>query len=755
MKLNELLKADLLPKKILLMILLSISIFLSENLFAQQQQQSATMRVGRFWTGITDNGYRGNFTYTSGFFPNDYDILGWRGQYMQANSGSGFQIGTARWLNPYNTDSVKFNRSPNERAAIHDMVDNDFMPTGKITVPMTNYVRYKYPAQTIVNPTQVQTVSLTDFGTNDPSKLSDGTYDQMITVTNEYVYGITLSRKIIGWTQNYNNNYIIYDYEFTNNSDKVAVFKGKGQTYDSLYIQTYMNLNNGEYSYGRNPAPGSNEVGFEAAKTWQHYHGGRAADTLMTFVGGKVPGNMRVFYEYGADDPSRVGDNMGAPIPSQNGRLIGTGMNFITILHASKAPYTSAANDVDDFLQPRITYTGNSSQLPYTSSGDPYGSKNFWAMRGGLFDLSKLTGVAFPGTMHSLNPDETGKSSYSEYVSGATSENFMYMSFGPYKLAPGQKIHIVYACGWAGLDTKVAKEVGNKWYKGTLTNPTNMPNQNTGWLPANFAFPTNASEQDKIKDRWISSGIDSVMLSAYRAKWNFKHNYKIPQAPPPPTMVKIYAYGDGVEITWTDTEAELLSNFAGYRICRRISSLDTTFYEIVYDSDKFDKTTTHSFKDKGVLALAQYYYFIQSKATIDANDPNADPTTRGKIMYSGRVYVPNIYWVNPPRLSQEDLSKVRIAPNPYNINDPQLVAYGYTDQRGINFYNLPIVCSIRIYTENGDLVKTIRHESTVRAGSETWDMVTSSQQIISSGVYIAVIEKDNGEKAIQKFVVVR
>lgn len=741
-------------KKSVLILFTLVTLFLAlQN--SNAQQQSASMRVGRFWTGITDNGYRGNFVYTSGFFPNDYNILAWRGQYMQANSGSGFQIGVPRWFNPYNTDSVKFQRSPYERAAIHDMVDNDFMPTGKIVAPITNYVRYKYPTQVITNPTQIQTVNLTDFGTYDPTKLSDGTYDQKIEVTNEYVYGIQLRRKIIGWSQNFNDNYIIYDYEFTNNSDKVAQFKGVGQTYDSLFIQTYMNLNNGEYSYGRNPSPGSNEVGFEPAKTWQHYHGGRPADTLITFNGGKVKGKLRVFYEYGADDPSRSGDNMGAPIPSQNNRLIGTGMNFLTILHASKQSYSDSKNDVDDFLQPKITYTGNGSQIPYTSTGDPYGSKNFWALRGGLFDISKITGVPFSNTYHSLNPDEMGKTNYNEYLSGSTGENFMFVSFGPYKLAPGEKVHIVYACGWAGLDPKTSKEVGYKWGKGTLTNPPNMPNSATGWFPSNFAFPQNASETDKAKDRWMSTGIDSVMLAAYRAKWNYDHKYQIPKAPPPPNMLKIYAYGDGTEIRWSDSEAESMANFAGYRISRRISSSDTTFYEIVYDSDKNDKAAEHSFKDINVLALAQYYYFIQSKATIDANDLNADPTTRGKTMLSGRVYVPNIYWVNPPRLSQEDLSKVRIAPNPYNINDPLLVTYGYTDQRGINFYNLPVNCEIKIFTENGDLIKTIKHQSTVRAGSETWDMITSSQQVISSGVYIAVIQNDMGEKAILKFVVVR
>jgi len=94
-------------------------------------------------------------------------------------------------------------------------------------------------------------------------------------------------------------------------------------------------------------------------------------------------------------------------------------------------------------------------------------------------------------------------------------------------------------------------------------------------------------------------------------------------------------------------------------------------------------------------------------------------------------------------------------PNPYNINDPLLVKQGWTDQRGIQFYNLPGVVTIKIFTEFGDLVQTIEHNSPVSAGYEIWDMITRNQQVISSGVYIVVFQKPDGETAFQKFMVVR
>ena len=136
---------------------------------------------------------------------------------------------------------------------------------------------------------------------------------------------------------------------------------------------------------------------------------------------------------------------------------------------------------------------------------------------------------------------------------------------------------------------------------------------------------------------------------------------------------------------------------------------------------------------------------------------NADPTTRGKILYSSRLWIPNILSVKPPKLASENMSMIRIVPNPYNINDPLVRSlYASKDGRQINFYNLPPVVTIRIYSENGDLVKTIEHNSPVEQdGSEFWDMLTDNQQVISSGVYIASFQKADGEKSFQKFIVIR
>ena len=77
----------------------------------------------------------------------------------------------------------------------------------------------------------------------------------------------------------------------------------------------------------------------------------------------------------------------------------------------------------------------------------------------------------------------------------------------------------------------------------------------------------------------------------------------------------------------------------------------------------------------------------------------------------------------------------------------------FPDDR-IAFYNIPGQCTIKIYTELGELIKTIEH--TNGSGDEFWYQVTSSNQIVVSGIYIAVItDNTTGEKQIAKFAVIR
>ena len=722
-------------------IFISFLVIVAVNNIATAQTpelETAQTKITRIWGGIAANGDKATFDFRAGFFPNDYDVVQYRGQGSENYLGSGFTLGCTNWSGP---DDSLFT------AAVFGPT-NDYMISGKVTEPLNSYIRYKYPYQK-VNGNQV---TIEDFAEYDPSRFTGGTYDQITESTYKNVLGVEIKRRILGWSQSFNDNYVIIEVELTNRGVDKKTSTGQDtlaqDTLRNFYFAMNQGFANNYYSNGLYPTL----TGSERPKynyVWQHYYGAREGDSL------------RVFYSYSADAPENSGDDMGSPVTSQNGRLVNTNFNFYTILYASEQPYADPSQDTDDFLQPKVTYIGTETKIPSPGQGeDPYGSKNFWAMRGGFSDKYPMPN-SFVGTHHMINNDELGISNFSQFTGGTlTSTNSKnFSSFGPYDFPPNHKIKIVYAVGIAGIGLEKSREIGMAWQKGTLTNPENMPDQNTGWLPSNFAFPVDASEQDKIKDRWVSMGIDSVMLTAWRAKWNFDHNYKIPQAPPPPENFYVKGSGaeNGVVLTWNGAGAENFPNFAGYRIMRKFTNQDTVYYEQIYSSGAEDKLSEHVFVDHNVLSGGTYYYYIQTKALIDANDVNADPTTRNKLIFSSRLFIPNILSLKPPKLSSEDMSRIRIVPNPYNINDPLVRSlYALKDGRQINFYNLPPSVTIKIYTENGDLIKTIEHNSPIDLdGSEFWDMITDSQQVISSGVYIAAFQKPDGEKNYQKFIVVR
>jgi hypothetical protein len=62
------------------------------------------------------------------------------------------------------------------------------------------------------------------------------------------------------------------------------------------------------------------------------------------------------------------------------------------------------------------------------------------------------------------------------------------------------------------------------------------------------------------------------------------------------------------------------------------------------------------------------------------------------------------------------------------------------------------VCTIRVYTLAGDLIRTIDH--TNGSGAEDWDMLNKDQMGIVPGVYFYHVDSKYGQK-LGKFVVIK
>jgi hypothetical protein len=702
-------------------LVVTLLVSLAPKTFAQEGV--ATIKVGRFWAVQTEAGALGPVNFSAGWWPGDFDVVAQ--ETHQGSSATGIiYLLTGEWETP---DGEILNKVVNGLKSVRNTA-------GTVIEPQRSYVRYPYPSNT----QQLEQYRPNPIGEVNPEKLNElcGTCSQAVTVTNEYIIGVQAQRNVYAWTQDNHDDYIVNEIVFENVTD---------ETLDPFWIYMSITIGDFEKAFGNNPSPG--RIG-DQNDHWAHYYGGAPSDS------------QRVYYWYHADDPRDEGDNMGNPALGQDGRLVDFQMGYYSFLHTSGEPYVDPADDVNDPIQPRVTFTGKGSIIGLPEPRSRYGiplDNEVWydGVTGDAAD--PLDPGATEETWHQRNSDEIGSDDWTDVAEAVVysgSPPAQHSTLGPYTFEPGEKIRLVYIVGSQGIGVDKAIEVGRQLKAGTVEPPPNLPDPNTGYFPENFVFPNGASQQDIYKDLWLSTGIDSVHTSVYNARWNFMYNWSVPEAPPPPSM-DVKGFPDNVTITWSNPEVENDPNFAGYRVLRRISMLDTTRYEVVHKTGPEETGDEHEFQDTEVQFGASYSYYVQAGVRVDENHPTALSGTRGTILWSGRTYLPTPTTIEPPRGGTETLSDVTIAPNPYNINDPVVHAQGWVDNRGILFFNLPSRVTIDIYAENGDHVKTIEHDSPVGKGSLRWDMITKNEQIIASGVYIATFTDDNGNVALRKFVVVR
>ena len=97
-----------------------------------------------------------------------------------------------------------------------------------------------------------------------------------------------------------------------------------------------------------------------------------------------------------------------------------------------------------------------------------------------------------------------------------------------------------------------------------------------------------------------------------------------------------------------------------------------------------------------------------------------------------------------------DLSQIRSVPNPY------IVGAEWEELQNVHqirFMFLPPVCTINIYTINGEKVRSIHHDN--YSGDEIWNLTNESNQAVAFGVYIYVVTTPQGQKHIDKLAIIR
>jgi flagellar hook assembly protein FlgD len=95
-------------------------------------------------------------------------------------------------------------------------------------------------------------------------------------------------------------------------------------------------------------------------------------------------------------------------------------------------------------------------------------------------------------------------------------------------------------------------------------------------------------------------------------------------------------------------------------------------------------------------------------------------------------------------VAQNDLSSVKIYPNPYR---PSI------NMSGLTIENLTQYADLRLFTISRELVRTVDYSN--ETGRAKWDGKNDSGNEVASGVYVLFIKSRQGEKKKMKIIVER
>jgi len=296
---------------------------------------------------------------------------------------------------------------------------------------------------------------------------------------------------------------------------------------------------------------------------------------------------------------------------------------------------------------------------------------------------------------------------------------------GPYNLAFGQTIKLVYCFAFGAIDEARAIELGKKVKDGEIS-------------------------LEQAKAEIYETGLNMLFAEFEKARdLYFNKNLAAPFPPDPPNNLEMVSGPELARIEW-----DAVPGATKYRLYRALGGVNNgRVYSNIYEGPET------SYVDDGLTRNFSYYYYVTA---VDGNGLESSH-------FFNRVHKAVVPFRKGLQ-SGDWADQVRVVPNPFNAKGntyKEDAAHnttgfnydgGLREQNTIAFVNLPEFCTIKIYSSMGDLIKTLEH-TTGSADERWWPSITDDNQFPASGVYFYTIEVTEGPLAGQvgtgKLVIIR
>jgi len=621
------------------------------------------------------------------------DNMYWPALYLHSDKSicKGLWLGTTNFNDPVSGESYAY-KVVQAGPRFANMLTN-FMPEPGVFKMIG---RFQSPVVT------VDGEAATDNNLNDQVDEIDPTLlaDRVIVSELHSNIGITITRKIMAFSQQYHQNYHIIEYVLKN----TGIIDAEGTMAPQNLSDVYL------FMMGRHGP------GWEAAQLGWRGGSIRWGRNTLNHVFGQNPGagdfEMRGYFSYyGPHSGSGLTyeEDWGAPRTDRISVLGAPAFIGAVTLHADKGP----GNPADDPYQPTSTpFLGADAYI--TQVIDSYDETVMTNQY-----MAIVTGHPAEGD-HATQAGDDFADTYGSDPGGY----IQCLGYGPYNLEVGESVRIVIAEAVDGLDRAKSLEVGSAWYQDL--NSYTLPSGET------------TADRNEYKKAWVWTAEDSIMQTYRRAMANYQCQYNIPQPPPPPETFTVFSGANRIVLTWADN-AVSTPHFGGYGIYRATGRVDT-LYTLIFECDVLD--AVHQFEDRTVVPDCDYYYFIVTKGDGSQNN-----------LYPGIPLISSKYWTltnRPARLLTTDVA-----------SDPKFPEFYSLEQNFPNPFNpvttlrfslpAPQSVNLALYDRLGRQVKILIQDELYAAGVHT---VTLRGEDLESGLYLCRIRAGIWS-AFRKLIVVK